>query len=301
MKPYFLSNKEYSGFIQKRQEGRNSVSGTLVKYGNDTMQLAKVIQKEIVEFRNNRNTSFQLTQKGVVVNVGGGESLKIPMEECAAELQKSAPNWFIRGAAKTSGCRIGILGSFSRFTVIKESVRAGLIRISPVWNMAPVVAAVGICFLLLLFLGWSSSGTVPGAMVFTVKNAILSISAAAFLGIILFAILRKVIYTRQEKIDLLCSELINQKGNEAYRKFVSIISRHLIADLPVAIIVDDITRQDEFTLDVIRNFTKNDAQRSTGSLLWIVFSGKSTTDTQDPFEGCCFTVNRGSIVHMFNF
>jgi hypothetical protein len=291
MRPYFMENNEFEIFKRNFQITTKNASGTIVKNGKDGFFLGAAIQKEISGFHDNRDP-IHLCQKAIIIDCEGREPSKEALEESAMTVQSRAPGWGIRIIRRSSqDGAVQIFSEISQQVAMKIARKTRLVHIPILRSAIAGMAA----FLISLLLASAISryfGHGPFSMP-TVYYIIIGI--ASLIGLSTYWVFKMLAFPRSKRFEILTSKLKTKTKEKAYGGFVSAISYRLISQMPLAIIIEDISTLDDISTDVINHISKSNELRCTGALLWIAFRKKRSAGDDALFGDCTFPVRRYSI------
>ena len=174
---------------------------------------------------------------------------------------------------------------------MKMALKTRLVRI-PIFMSAIAGIAVFLISLLLAFAISQNIGHGPFSMP-TAYYIIIGI--ASLIGFSTYLAIKMLTFPRSKRFEILTSKLKTKTKEKTYGGFVSAMSYRFISQMPLAIIIEDISTLDDVSKDVINHISKSNELLCTGALLWIVFRKKCSGGDEALFGDCTFPVRRYSI------
>ncbi len=248
--------------VHALQDAIKSGNGTKIKHNNEQTSIPIAISSEIAAFQK-RSGNLQLLQRVLAVGWDGRKASKYVLGETYHAIQKIAQNWKITVIANNSGeDNYSLLDHISKKTVLETAVKHKLLKMPFTFNTMCIIISI----ILMGILGI--------ALLRAVYNItfilLLALAVPVFVGAIIYHI-RKGLYLAKYNIDHVKMLLAQNRGTTEYDLMVAEIAQRLSQELPLAVIVEDLNKLDDFSVDAMKYIMVEEKISSIGAIFWVLF------------------------------
>ena len=233
--------------------------------------LTSVMKERLNRFKNRRADAGAF-QEGLVIRAHRGDGISSASEEVARCLQAEAPNWNISGfSGSSAGLGLPEVSQDAwvgerRF--VKDALRTRLIQRTRLFlSVQLVLLVIGGALLLLL------GGLMLNEKVHWDKpQGWVGYLIASACGLLAPLIIKNVqLETNPRLRDQLAAALNSGTETKERQSFVVSIAKRLQTGFPKCFIIDDYSRLDRFTKDVLLHLIKTPSLRVGGAIVWLIF------------------------------
>jgi hypothetical protein len=233
--------------------------------------LTSVMKERLNRFKN-RKADAGAFQEGLVIRAHRGDGISSASEEVARCLQAEAPNWNISGFSG-SGAGLGLAEVSQDVWVgerrfVKDALRTRLIQRTRLFvSVQLVLLVIGGALLLLL------GGLMLNEKVHWDKpQGWVGYLIASACGLLAPLIIKNVqLETNPRLRDQLTAALNSGAPTKELQSFVVATAGRLQNGFPRCFIIDDYSRLDRFTKDVLLHLMRTPSSRIGGAILWLIF------------------------------
>lgn len=260
---------KYVSVLTLRDALKNG-NGTKLKKNNEQISIPVAISNEIAAFQQ-RIGNLQLLQRALIIDWDSQKPSKYVLGEAFHAIQTIAQNWKITVVTNNSNENTySLLDQFPKKVVLKAAIKHKLLKLPFVLKITDIVISM-VLMTIFSFIILAAEPTNSFTLLSTLAIPVIVGSIASQV--------RKYLSLRDFKINIIKKILIQNKGTHKYDLFIAELTRYLSREMPLAVIVEDLNKLDEFSIDLIKYVVFTEDVPIIGAIFWVLFSSSQQDKT----------------------
>ncbi|MDO5576479.1 MAG: hypothetical protein Q4F84_05320 [Fibrobacter sp.] len=237
--------------------------GTRLKLNNEYTSITDAIINEVGIIQKRVGNLLQLLQRVMVIDWCENEKSKYVLGETVLAIQSNASAWNMKAVSCDSGKTCSLLEHLPKKEVLNAALKLKMIKLP---FKIPMVF-IGVLAALMAIVGFSFLGDKFSTEILVSA----SVAIPVFIGALVFFI-RKSIFLGKTDIGILNDFLDKNKDTPEYKNFIAQVSGLLVSEMPLVVVVEDVSKLDNFSMDLMEYVLMSDKILNIGMILWVLFS-----------------------------